>query len=122
MPPGPVSALSRPMPQAASPGGQRFSSRMHLAPSRWLKLHQGPFWCHVIKDRLQGYVHLERVDVALHDVGHQAWALVELHDCVDIRDVIPESGVGRLLHDGEAVQPGPTTDLHPLQIRGQTAW
>ena len=34
------------------------------------KLHQGPFWCHVIKDRLQGHVHPERIDVALHDVGH----------------------------------------------------
>src|SRR5262245_11606226 len=116
MPPRPASALSRLMPRSASPGVQRYSSRALLTPSRRLKLHESPLWGHVIKDRLQGHVDLERIDVTLHDVRHQAWALVELHDRIDIGDVVPESGVGRLLHNGEAVQPGPTTDFHPLQV------
>src|SRR5438874_5952502 len=82
------------------------------------ELHQGPLWCDIIKDCFQRHVHPECVDVALHDIRHQARTLVKLYDCVDIGNVLPEGGVCRLLHDGEAVQSGSTADLHPLQVGG----
>src|SRR5438445_7162684 len=81
------------------------------SPLGGLKLHQGPLWCDIIKDCFQRHVHPECVDVALHDIGHQARALVKLYDGVDIGNVLPEGGVCRLLHDGEAVQSGSTSDL-----------
>jgi len=62
------------------------------------------------------------VDMALNRDSVSVRELVKLHDGVDIGDVLPEGGVCRLLHDGEAVQSGSTADLHPLQVGGQTTW
>src|SRR5205085_4150784 len=95
LPPGDTLTLALSRGAREQEGFQPASSAL-LRPSGRRELHQGPLGSHIIKDGLQWHVYPEGVEVALHDIGHQARAFIELHNSVDIRHIRVESGVGRL--------------------------
>jgi hypothetical protein len=92
--------------------------RVYVIASGRFELYQRPFRRDIVKHRDHRHVDLQVRMIALDHVRDHPRSFIELNDGIDMRRIVAEGRMHRLIDDGEAIEPAAAANGCPDDVAG----